>query len=89
MTSHQVLILEELESNGSSTVTKFISNLSEEKLIPPSTLRWNIKKLKELELIECGTYAKKGIPIKLTNMGRFIFKILKGNTDYAKNTSIS
>jgi hypothetical protein len=44
-----------------------------------STIRWNAKKLYELELIECGTYLVKGVPVKLTDSGKLICKILESD----------
>jgi DNA-binding MarR family transcriptional regulator len=80
LTKHQIFILNELYENGHYiTVTNLIKNLSSRYKIPPSTLRWNAKKLYELELIECGTYQNKGKPVRLTDYGHFIYEILNKN----------
>jgi len=70
-----------LKTNGHYfSVTNLIESLSEKHGIPPSTLRWNIKQLRELQLIECGTYLNKGVPAKLTPEGRLISEILDHTT---------
>ncbi len=77
LTKHQILILNELYENGHYiTVTNLIRNLSDKYKIPSSTLRWNAKKLYELELIECGNYQNKGKPVRLTDYGRLVYEIL-------------
>lgn len=74
---HQILVLKELRSNGYYlNITNLIEKVSEEHNISASTLRWNVKKLRKLRLIECGTYNSKGIPAKLTASGKLISKIL-------------
>jgi predicted transcriptional regulator len=57
-------------------VTNLVENLSINHDIPPSTLRWNLKKLVELGLIITGNSGNKGIPVKLTDSGKFVCKIL-------------
>lgn len=77
MNKNQVKILEELATNGHYvTVTNFLESLSEKEKISPSTLRWNAKILKDLGLITCGDLKNKGCPVKLTNMGILILRII-------------
>lgn len=73
LNENQLLILKELASNGHYlTVTNFLDSLSKKYGIPESTLRWNVDVLKELRLIT----QKNGDPIRLSNSGRLIVKIL-------------
>ena len=58
------------------TVTNLVEVLSRNYSIPASTLRWNIKKLVELNLITAGNSKNKGIPVELTDSGKFICKFL-------------
>lgn len=77
LTKHQILILNELKDRGNYiTVTNLIQKFSNKYNIPDSTLRWNVKQLKELELIECGDSESKGVPVKLTDSGLVIQNIL-------------
>lgn len=77
LTKHQILILNELKQNVHYfSVTNLIERVSERYDIAPSTLRWNVKRLQELELIDCGTSKKKGVLVKLTDSGELIYKIL-------------
>jgi len=52
--------------------TVLIQQLSEELQIPESTVRWNLKGLREAELIMAGTKDHKGVPVSLTAMGRIM-----------------
>ncbi len=52
--------------------TALIQRLSEELGIPESTVRWNLKGLREAELINAGTKNNKGVPVSLTEMGRIM-----------------
>jgi DNA-binding transcriptional ArsR family regulator len=52
--------------------TALIQQLSQELDIPESTVRWNLKGLREAELINAGTKHNKGVPVSLTAMGRIM-----------------
>ncbi len=52
--------------------TVLIQRLSEELGIPESTVRWNLKGLREADLINAGTKENKGVPVSLTEMGRIM-----------------
>ena len=52
--------------------TNLIKQLSEELEIPESTVRWNLRGLREAELINAGTKDNKGIPVSLTMMGKIM-----------------
>jgi len=58
------------------SVTNLVESLSEKHNIAPSTVRWNLKKLVELNLITAGNSKNKGIPVKLTDSGELVCKIL-------------
>lgn len=71
-------VLDELNSNkNTTTVSGFIKHLSKKHQIPPSTLRWNIRQLRELELIKCGTSTAKGVPLEATSSGKLVYAMLK------------
>ena len=56
--------------------------LSERELkIPESTLKWNLKKFKDIGLIEYDY----GEPIDLTSLGRLLYAILKKEIEYKNN----
>ena len=76
---NQILVLEELKNNK-STITNIISSVSRKYNLAPSTVRYNIEKLKELDIIECGNSKKKGIPAKLTDSGILISDIIGGRS---------
>lgn len=78
LTKHQILVLNELKQNlYYSSVTNLIKKLSEKHKIAPSTLRWNIKQLHDLGLIDCGTRKNKGALVKLTDSGKMILEVLR------------
>jgi predicted transcriptional regulator len=67
-----------LKNNGKYiTVTNLVENISKNYSIPASTLRWNIKKLRDFEFIECGDENNRGIPAKITEMGLSILSIIQ------------
>jgi DNA-binding transcriptional ArsR family regulator len=52
--------------------TTLIQKISEELEIPKSTVRWNLKGLREADLIRAGDKNNKGIPVSLTHIGRIV-----------------
>ena len=52
--------------------TNLIKQLSEDLEIPESTVRWNLRGLREADLINAGTKDNKGIPVSLTMMGKIM-----------------
>jgi DNA-binding transcriptional ArsR family regulator len=74
LTEKQRTILKWLTNHddGQSLYTTLIQQLSRELLIPESTVRWNLKGLRDAELIKAGTKYNKGIPVSLTAMGRIM-----------------
>jgi len=66
-----------LRNNGKYiTVTNLVETLSRNHNIPASTLRWNLKKIVELNLIIAGNLRNKGIPVKLTDFGELVCDVL-------------
>jgi DNA-binding transcriptional ArsR family regulator len=57
---------------GEMNYTALISRLSEELGIPSSTIRWNLRALRDAGLITAGHRENKGIPVRLTRKGRLI-----------------
>jgi len=54
-----------------------VERLSLEEGIPPSTVRWNLAKLRSAGLIVVGDKENKGIPLHLTSEGRIIASTLR------------
>ena len=52
--------------------TNLIKQLSTELEIPESTVRWNLRGLREADLINAGTKDNKGVPVSLTMMGKIM-----------------
>lgn len=52
--------------------TNLIKQLSEELEIPESTVRWNLRGLRDADLINAGTKDNKGVPVSLTMMGKIM-----------------
>lgn len=64
---------------GGMNYTTLITKLSEEMRIPSSTIRWNLRILRDAGLIIAGHRENKGIPVKLTRKGRLIAEhLIKG-----------
>jgi DNA-binding MarR family transcriptional regulator len=74
LTEKQCTILEWLTHHYSekAVYTVLIQRLSEELGIPESTVRWNLKGLRDADLIKAGTKDNKGVPVSLTEMGRIM-----------------
>jgi DNA-binding MarR family transcriptional regulator len=73
LTGKQRTILGWLVTHSEKPVyTVLIQQLSDELAIPESTVRWNLKGLREAELIRAGTKDNKGVPVSLTAMGRIM-----------------
>jgi DNA-binding transcriptional ArsR family regulator len=74
LTEKQRIILHWLTTHyqEDEVYTNLIKQLSYELEIPESTVRWNLKGLREAELITAGTKDNKGITVTLTYMGRIM-----------------
>jgi len=79
LTEKQRIILKWLimQYDGSEVYTNIIDKISKDLKIPESTVRWNMRGLREADLIEAGTKDNKGIPVSLTTTGRMM-------ADYSK-----
>lgn len=60
------------EYSERTVYTGLIERLSDDLGIPKSTVRWNLRGLREAGLIRAGDRENKGIPVGLTEMGRLL-----------------
>ena len=74
LTEKQCIILHWLITryDDDEVYTNLIKLLSEELDIPESTVRWNLRGLREADLINAGTKDNKGIPVSLTIIGKIM-----------------
>ncbi|MFP3951630.1 MAG: hypothetical protein ACLFVP_05790 [Candidatus Bathyarchaeia archaeon] len=74
LTEKQRMILQWLKEKYSDPdiYTKLIEKISTELKIAKSTVRWNLRGLREADLIEAGSKDNKGIPVSLTSTGRIM-----------------
>ena len=75
LNENQVLILWTVE-NRIDRITRILMELSESRGVPYSTLKFNAKVLKELELLDYGTAADP-VDVRLTDSGRLVLTILR------------
>lgn len=68
----QILILNEISKNSGETATGLLIRLSIERSLPLSTLKLNLKILKDLGLV----LQENSKPVKLTPSGMLVLKIL-------------
>lgn len=68
----QLSYLPKIVENNGLIYYKLIDKLSKEQGTPKSTVRWNIKKLKDAGLITAGDRENKGVPVNLTEKGRIM-----------------
>jgi DNA-binding transcriptional ArsR family regulator len=77
LTDKQRTILQFIsEANDSQLYTNLIDRLSVEMGVPHSTVRWNLKGLREAGLIHAGDRDNKGIPVRLTAKGRIMTRLV-------------
>jgi len=72
---NQILILSSVSENSTCTASALLRKLSREKGVPLSTLKLNLKILKENGLVEYGRVGEPR-PIALTNAGRTVLGML-------------
>jgi DNA-binding MarR family transcriptional regulator len=79
MTEKQRMLLMWLSENHIDGVvyTVLIERLSNALNIPRSTVRWNLRGLRETGFIRAGNRENKGIPVDLTEMGRLVMNYLQ------------
>ncbi|MCX8188957.1 MAG: thiamine pyrophosphate-dependent enzyme [Nitrososphaeria archaeon] len=75
MNKNQVLILRLVSKNGDLTASSFLKILSKKTGIPLSTLKLNLKILREAGLVSYGKIGNPQ-PVKLTRIGEIILQIL-------------
>ncbi len=77
LTEKQRTILKWLNLNKEckTIYTNLICRLSEELSIPKSTLRWNLKGLRESGMIKACDKNNKGLPVELTTKGKIMASI--------------
>jgi len=82
LTEKQKIMLKLISENqGEKIYTTLIDNLSEYLDIPKSTIRWNLKGLRESGLINAGDKENKGIPVSLTDLGKIMTEVVVANDD--------
>ncbi|MDI9609147.1 MAG: hypothetical protein QFX34_02575 [Candidatus Verstraetearchaeota archaeon] len=61
------------EADGDpKTYSWYVRTLSKELNLPESTVKWSLKSLREACLIEAGSAAEKGLPLRLTYPGMVV-----------------
>ena len=73
----QLKYLSKIEENSGLLYYQLVDKLSVEQQIPKSTVRWNLKKLRDAGMIIAGDKNSKGVPVKLTEKGRITLLAIK------------
>jgi DNA-binding MarR family transcriptional regulator len=77
LTEKQRLMLQIIaDVEGEAIYTVLIDRLSDDLRVPRSTVRWNMKGLREAGLINAGDRETKGIPVSLTDTGRMMAGVI-------------
>jgi len=58
------------------TMSSLAARLADEGM-PLSTAKWSLRNLRSLGIIQCGDEGKKGIPVRLTSLGKLLAEIAK------------
>ena len=67
------------EVQGETLYTTLIDKVSEELNIPKSTVRWNLKGLRDAGLIAAGDRDNKGVPVRHTETGRVMVGLVSSS----------
>lgn len=59
------------------TLSSYVKEISRLFRIPESTVKWNLRLLRDLHLIEGGAIYRKGIPVKLTYSGLIVVEEIR------------
>jgi DNA-binding MarR family transcriptional regulator len=68
----QFKLLTSLKENEGLLYYQVVQNISSEQGIPSSTVRWNLNKLRDADLVITGDKNNKGIPVHLSIYGRLV-----------------
>jgi len=73
----QLEMLSRLKESEGMLYYRIVEKFSEEYEIPESTVRWNLNRLRDAELIISGNKKHRGIPVELTPPGRIITSLFE------------
>jgi hypothetical protein len=68
----QFELLTSLKENEGLLYYQVVQNISSDQGIPSSTVRWNLNKLRNADLVIAGDKNNKGIPVQLSIYGRLV-----------------
>lgn len=78
LSEKQLLLLRWIAEESSGEVyTVLIERASRKLGIPKSTVRWNMRRLRESGLIEAGNRENKGVPVRITEEGWILIGLLE------------
>jgi DNA-binding MarR family transcriptional regulator len=72
LSQKQFELLLTLRENEGLLYYQVVQSISSDQNIPASTIRWNLNKLRNADLVLAGDKDNKGIPMQLTSSGRLI-----------------
>jgi len=78
---NQLLILEEVSRNSEKTISSLLREIEKKHKIPLSTLKLNVKILREIGLISLGISSVA----RLTNVGKIIIQIFENGSKSGKS----
>ncbi len=67
--------------NNGDTLTSLARKISKKLNLPESTVKWNLRLLRDVGLIEAGSINEKNIPVKLSMAGLLLAEVLKKMSD--------
>jgi len=73
----QLELLLKIKQNEGLLYYQLINKLSQKQGLPESTVRWNLNKLRDAEMIITGDKNIKGVPVKLTEKGKIVTSAFK------------
>ncbi len=72
-----MILIEVYENqNGKDTMTSLAKKISRKLNLPESTVKWNLRLLRDAGLIEAGSISERNVPVKLSRAGLLLAKIL-------------
>jgi len=80
----RILVEAYFNADGLTTLTSLARKIASKTNIPMSTVKWNLRLLRDLGLLIGGSIDRKNVPFKLSEAGRTLAKYIVGVEDSSR-----
>jgi len=77
----QILVEAYFNADDSITLTALAKKIALKTGIPESTVKWNLRLLRDLGLLSGGSIDRKNVPFKLSKAGQTLIEYIIGNRE--------